>query len=305
MRLKLKLPNWLHRIFSFICFVANNFIQDDCPYRASALAFVTLLAIVPFMIVSFAILSSFPVFQDLKEPLQNFIFTNFVPNTGKIIQMHLQQFADQVSRLSILGIIFLLVTTFLLMFTIERSMNTIWRVHAHREAIAAFLLYWAILSLTPIFLGLSLAASSYIVSCSLLVNHQVPPVLFDLAPYVFSFMGFTFLYVVVPNHPIKLHHGVIAGLIATALFESAKQSFAYYLIHFNFYQLLYGAFATVPIFFIWVYWVWLITLLGAEISYALSVHSQHLKSSTHSSQHNPKTYRSNQVNKNCQKKSDK
>lgn len=277
MRWKQKIITWLHKTVTFVRFIANNFIEDDCPYRASALAFVTLLAIVPFMIVGFAILSSFPVFQNLKEPLQNFIFTNFVPNTGKIIQIYLQQFASQVSKLSIFGIAFLLITAFLLMFTIERSMNTIWRAHAHREAVTAFLLYWAILSLTPLFLGLSLAASSYLVSCSLLVNNQVPPLLFNVAPYLFSFMGFTFLYVVVPNHPVKLHHGIIGGLVATVLFESAKQGFAYYLTHYNFYQLLYGAFATIPLFFIWVYWVWIITLLGAEITYALSVDFQHLK----------------------------
>ena len=277
MRWKQKITSWCHKCTIFIRFVGSNFIEDDCPYRASALAFVTLLAIVPLMIVGFAILSSFPVFQNLKEPLQDFIFANFVPNTGKIIQIYLQQFANQVSKLSIFGMAFLLITAFLLMFTIERSMNTIWRAHAHRKAVTAFLLYWAILSLTPLCLGLSLAASSYLVSCSLLVKHQVPPFLFHFAPYLFSFLGFAFLYVVVPNHPVKLKHAIIGALIATFLFESAKQGFAYYLIHYNFYQLLYGAFATVPIFFIWVYWVWLITLLGAEISYALSVDYRHSK----------------------------
>lgn len=298
---KQKIATWFNQAFAFVRFVANNFVADDCPYRASALAFVTLLAIVPFMIVGFAILSSFPVFQNLREPLQNFIFVNFVPSTGKIIQVYLQQFADQVSKLSILGIIFLLVTAFLLMFTIERSMNTIWRVHAHREAITALLLYWAILSLTPLFLGLSLAASSYLVSCSLLVNHQVPPLLFNFAPYLFSFTGFTFLYVVVPNYPVKLRHGILGGLVATVLFESAKQGFTYYLIHFNFYQLLYGAFATVPIFFIWVYWVWLITLLGAEISYALSVNFQHVNPGTQSGNDNSNCHCCNQINENSQK----
>src|SRR3990167_9859882 len=275
MRWKQKITSWCHKCTIFIRFVGSNFIEDDCPYRASALAFVTLLAIVPLMIVGFAILSSFPVFQNLKEPLQDFIFANFVPNTGKIIQIYLQQFADQVPKLSIFGMAFLLITAFLLMFTIERSMNTIWHAHAHRKAATAFLLYWAILSLTPLFLGLSLAASSYLISCSLLIKHQVQPLLFNIAPYLFSFLGFTFLYVVVPNHPVKLRHGIIGGFIATLLFESAKQGFAYYLTHYNFYQMLYGAFATVPIFFIWVYWVWLITLLGAEISYGLSVDFQH------------------------------
>ncbi len=79
---------------------------------------------------------------------------------------------------------------------------------------------------------------------------------------------------VVPNCPVKIRHAFWGGLVAAILFESAKHAFAYYLIRYNTYELLYGAFATVPIFFIWVYWVWIITLLGAEISYAFSVHHQ-------------------------------
>src|SRR3990167_9181003 len=188
------------------------------------------------------------------------------------------------------------------MFTIERSMNTIWRVPAHRNPMNALLLYWAILSFTPLLLGLSFAATSYLVSCSLFLNHPVPPLLFNLAPCLFSLIGFTFLYMIAPNHPVKLQHAIIGGLFATVLFESVKQGFAYYLIHYNFYQLLYGAFATIPIFFIWVYWVWLITLLGAEISYALSVKLPRLKPSTQPRKNNANNHRGDQINEYRQKK---
>ncbi|WP_419419378.1 YihY family inner membrane protein [Legionella sp. D16C41] len=260
------------KIERFIRFVINHFIEDDCAYRASALAFTTLLALVPLMTVGFSILSSFPVFHNFSGPIQDFIFENFVPATGKVVQNYVQDFATQVVKLPVWGVTFLFVTAILVMVTIERAMNKIWRVSSARKGVAAFLLYWAILSLGPILLGLSLAASSYLVSIPFLKDEQAPSFILNLLPFILSLTGFTFLYVIVPNRPVQFEHGFIGGLFATILFESAKQGFAYYLSHYNTYQLLYGAFAILPIFFIWVYWVWLITLLGAEVSYALSVH---------------------------------
>jgi len=257
----------------FIYFVVRHFIEDDCPYRASALAFTTLLALVPLMSVGFAILSTFPVFQGLAEPVQNFIFANFVPTTGKIVQNYLLTFASQVSKLSAIGLVFLFIVAFLVMYTIESTMNKIWKINTPRHGISAFLLYWAIVSLAPLLLGLSLAVSSYFLSMPFFATQDVPALLSYL-PFLCSLLGFTFLYIVVPNCQVKFLHGLYGGIIAAFLFESAKFAFAYYLTHYNTYQLLYGAFATVPIFFAWIYWVWLITLLGAEVSFALSVHHQ-------------------------------
>ena len=196
-----------------------------------------------------------------------------MPTTGKIIQNYLQVFADQVSKLSVIGVFFLFTVALLVMYTIESAMNKIWKVSSSRHGIPAFLLYWAIVSLAPFLLGISLAFSSYFLSIPLIANHDTP-LLLSYLPFLFSLLGFTFLYVIVPNCPVRLLHGFYGGLVAALLFESAKLAFGYYLSHYNTYQLLYGAFATVPIFFAWIYWVWIITLLGAEISYAFSVHHQ-------------------------------
>ena len=273
MSLLQKLKEKLEESKRFLSFVAHHFIDDDCIYRASALAFTTLLALVPLMSVSFTILSVVPVFQNLADPLQDFIFANFVPTTGKIIQNYLQSLATQVSKLSVMGVFFLFSIALLVMYTIERAMNKIWRVSLSRQGISAFLLYWAIVSLAPVLLGLSIVISSYFLSIPFIASHDTP-MLLSYLPFLFSFAGFTFLYVVVPNCPVRLIHGLYGGIIAAVLFESAKLAFAYYLTHYNTYQLLYGAFATVPIFFVWIYWVWFITLLGAEFSYAFSVHHQ-------------------------------
>lgn len=267
-----KFKDKLAEMKRFILFVYQHFFEDDCTYIASALAFTSLLAVVPLMSVGLSIISSFPVIQNLSDPIQDFIFENFVPATGKVVQSYLQQFTAQVSHLSMIGILFLFVTAILLMVTIERGMNKIWRVKRSREGVAAFLLYWAILSLAPVLLGLSLAATSYVFSMPMIREHHTPAVLLRYAPFILSLFAYTFLFVVVPNCRVRIRYGFWGALFSASLFELAKFGFAYYLTRYNTYQLLYGAFATIPIFFVWVYWVWIITLLGAEISYALSVY---------------------------------
>ena len=270
MNIREKLTEKYYKLWRFLVFVTKNFIADDCTYRASALAFTSLLAIVPLMSVGFAILSSLPVFHDLTSSAQDFIFENFIPASGKVVQGYLHFFTQQISKLSITSIIFLFAAAVLVMFTIERSMNVIWRVASARNGISAFLLYWAILSLAPLMLGISLLVSSYIFSLPFIKNHPTSSLL-SMIPFFCSLIGFTFIYLVVPNCKVKLKDGLLGGIVAAILFESAKHGFAFYLTRFDTYQLLYGAFATIPIFFIWIYWTWVITLLGAEISYALSV----------------------------------
>ena len=258
----------------FVYFVINRFFEDDCAYRASALTFATILAIVPLMSVVFTILSSFPVFDHFIGPVESFIFENFVPATGKAMQNYLLQFTTQASKWSGLGIVFLFAMALLVMYTIESSMNRIWRVGSSRHGISAFLLYWAILSLAPFILGLSLAASTYFFSLPLIREYNSASFFLNYFPFVLSLLGFMFLYIVVPNCPVRTLHAAYGALFSASLFELAKRAFTFYLNQFNAYQLLFGAFAVLPIFFIWVYWVWLITLLGAEICYALSVHYQ-------------------------------
>ncbi len=265
------------KIYRYFLFVIRRFMEDDCIYRASALTFTSLLAIVPLMSVTVTILAAFPVFKKLVTPVQNFIFTNFIPATGQVVQTYLQGFAAQASKLSVLGMMFLLVTAVLMMFTIERAMNQIWRVRIQRKGISAFLLYWAVLSLAPVLMGLSFAVSSYLISLPLLSGAAATfgiskKWFLQMTPFILTVVTFTFLYVAVPNCKVRFWHGFVGALVSAILFELAKLSFRYYLSSYDTYELLYGAFATVPLFFLWVYWVWIIVLLGGEVAHAFSAY---------------------------------
>lgn len=268
-----KLKLWSRKTIMFFSFVANRFFENDGLYRAAALTFSSLLAIVPLMSVVFSLLSAYPVFKDASQVIQNFIFENFVPATGKVIQSYLQHFTTQASRLSVTGLSFLFLTAILVMYTIEDSLNNIWRVRVRRQGISAFLMYWAVLTLTPVLLGLSLVASTYLFSLNWFAKDQfLAYQSYGLAwlPFLLALAMFTLLYAVVPNCRVSLKHAFYGALFSATFVQIAKSLFVTYVTTFDTYELLYGAFAIVPLFFLWIYYVWLIVLIGAEIAHAFS-----------------------------------
>jgi len=221
------------KAYRYIVFVAKHFRRDDCTSRAAALSFTSLLAIVPLMTVSFWILSAFPVFEQMIQPVEDFIFSNFVPATGQVVQNYLTSFVNQASRLSLFGLVFLVITSVLLMFTIERALNRIWRVRAARRAATKFLLYWAVLSLAPILMGVGIAVSSYLATLPLwsvtIAHFGIDQGwLLAMAPFFLSTATFTLLYVVVPNCHVVFWHGLVGAVIVAILFELAKAIFAFY-----------------------------------------------------------------------------
>lgn len=270
MSLKISVQKKLAELMRFFKFVMYHFVHDDCFYRASALAFTTLSAIVPLAGISLSVLSAFPPFHSLKDPMQNFIFEHFVPQTGKMIESYLEQFIEQLNHLSLLGMGFLFATALLSMFTIEQSMNKIWKVKKARHGLESFLLYWTILTLTPILLGFGITLGGSFLAIPSIQNSTFSMLLIEFLSFFIAWVGFTFIYLVVPNCKVKFIHALSGGFIASLLFEATKRGFQFYFHQYNFYELIYGAFAIIPLFFIWIYFVWFITLLCAEMTYALS-----------------------------------
>ncbi len=257
-------------------FVCQQFLKDNCIYRASALTFTTLLSIVPLMAVGFTILAAFPAFKEMGDKVQKFVFSNFVATSGETLLTNLQSFAHQASRMSMLGFIFLIITAVLLLFTIERALNAIWQVKRRRKLISAFILYWSMLTLIPILIGVSLVISSYLGSLPLLGSYfngiqNLHHPYYKVFAIALSFVAFSILYIIVPNCQVKLRYGFAAAAFATIAFEIAKWLFGLYIKNFSTYAILYGALATIPVFLLWLYLAWTIILFGAEISYALSI----------------------------------
>ncbi|GGO75731.1 UPF0761 membrane protein [Marinobacterium nitratireducens] len=265
---------WQSVPLRFLRYLFAQFFSNQGILNASALTYTTLFAVVPLMTVSYAMLAAVPAFQGLGEELQGWVFQNFVPATGEVIQDYLQSFTSQARKLTGVGVALLAVTSIMMMKNIEAAFNRIWRVSIPRKGMSSFLLYWAVLSLGPVLMGLGIAVSSYIVSLPL-ISSATDLVgraqLLALLPPLLSAAAFTLLYAAVPNCRVPLRNALVGGVVVALLFETAKRGFALFVTQSSSYQLIYGAFAAVPLFLLWIYISWVIILLGAELTRALTV----------------------------------
>ncbi|KAA5966593.1 virulence factor BrkB family protein [Pantoea sp. M_9] len=274
-----------HAFFLWLKLLWRRIDEDNMTTQAGNLAYVSLLALVPLVAVIFALFAAFPVFSDISVQLKNFIFTNFMPAAGDVIQRYLDQFVANVNKMTAVGAVGLIVTALLLMHSVDSALNAIWRSNSPRPMIYSFAVYWMILTLGPLLAGASLAISSYLLSLRW-VNVTGVTSLIDQAlrifPLVLSILAFWLLYSVVPTRRVPGRDALTGAVVAGLLFELGKKGFALYVTMFPSYQLIYGVLAVIPILFLWVYWTWCIVLLGAEVTVTLNDYRQ-LKQQEHES----------------------
>ena len=243
--------------------------NDKIGVTAGHLAYVTLLSLVPFIVVFFAILSAFPAFTHIRQQLESFVFTNFVPAAGDVVQQYVSEFVGNASEMGAVSILFLVMVALLLIANIDRALNHIWRTENHRRAIFTFSIYWTVLTLGPLLVGSSLAISSYLAGLRAFANEYTPglgTVFLNMLPFIISFCIHFVLYMVVPNKRVLASHAIFGAIVAALLFEFGKKLFALYVAGFPSYQVIYGALAAVPILFVWVYLSWIIVLFGAIVT---------------------------------------
>ncbi len=259
-------------IWQFTKRVWHRFFDDHVQTNAAALAFTTILALVPAAAVAFSMLSVFPVFEEWSKELETFIYRNLVPAAEQVVQNQLQEFIGQTARLTAFSLSFLLVSALLLLFTIEETLNKIWRVEDSRSLVQRVLSYWAVLTLAPLLMGASLSLTSHIVSTAFGGEGEVAQarsIFLAILPFLFVVLAFVLLYMAVPNKPIRFHNALIGGVTAAILFELSKRGFTWYVSNFHSYEVIYGALSSIPIFLIWVYVSWLVVLVGAEVTAVL------------------------------------
>ncbi|KPZ55984.1 hypothetical protein AN391_02440 [Pseudoalteromonas sp. P1-13-1a] len=251
----------------------NRCIDDQITVNAGYLAYVTLLSLVPLIAVGVAIFSAFPGFESTRIAIESFLFTNFVPTSSDVIKEHISSFAGNANQMTAVGIGFLAAIALLLIRNVDATLNRIWRIKKKRPMMISFAVYWMVLSLGPVLLGASIGVTSYIVSLVSFADQGIPGFsgfLLKLVPYGFSMVGFLMLYTLVPNTPVSIRAALPGALFAAVLFELTKKGFALYISHFPSYEVIYGAVATIPILFVWVYLSWVVVLLGAEFTACIS-----------------------------------
>jgi len=249
--------------------VWKNFKEDRCFDEAASLCYTSLLALVPLLAVVFVVVAAFPVFSEWSERLQQLLLDNLVPTAGKQIGAGIGSFLSSVSSLTLPGTIALIITALILMFRIEVAFNRIWRVERSRSFLNRIIMYWAVLTLAPLLIGGAVVFSTQNLFSDRGLLDLVPPGLYRVGLVLITTLVFTLIFLLVPNCRVRLRAALAGAVLSAFLFELAKLGFVAWVSNAN-YAVLYGALATVPIFLVWLYLVWVVVLLGASLAASLT-----------------------------------
>ena len=244
----------------------RRFSEERCLQIASSLTFTALLAIVPIVTVALTMMSAFPVFRELMLHIETFLVANMLPESAESIAAYTEKFADNAARLTAVGLVLLFVTAMIVLQTIDRAFNQIWRVPRPCATAQRIFIYWAILTVGPVLIGASLSLTSWLVSQSLGLVKGLPlagEALLKVVPIGLTGIAFSLLYFAMPNRRVLVRDALSGGFLAALAFEGMKHGFAFYVAYFPTHTVIYGAFASVPIFLLWIYLSWLVVLCGA------------------------------------------
>ena len=265
----------LQGVWRRLTYVASRFSADRCSENAAALTYMSLFALVPLLTVLYTMASAIPTFQGMEAQMQEFLFEHLMPDSSSEIESYLNDFSSQAKSLTGPGIIFLVITAVLMLRNIEKAFNLIWRARENRSPVSSFLLYWAVLSLAPVTIGLALGISTYLSSFADALEAYdvigIKAIFLKSTPLLLSTAGFSLLYVAVPNCRVPFKHCLIGGVIAAFAFHIARAIFTKVVVGSS-YTFIYGAFAAVPLFLLWIYLSWNIVLMGGILVHSLSAY---------------------------------
>ena len=181
----------------------------------------------------------------------------------------LHQFTANAGGLTWAGSLFLLAAAMALLLTVENTLNQIWAVRSGRPIAKRVGMYLLMLAAGPPLLGVSLWAMSYVLGVSMGWLGPLPPeakFVLNLGPLLLTWVGLACLFYYVPNTKVRRRDAIVGGLIASVALELGKRGFAAYLLKIPTYKAVYGAFAVLPVFLLWVYFSWLVTLTAALVA---------------------------------------
>ncbi len=256
-------------------FARRRLNEERLPQVAGSLTFTTALALVPLLTIALAIFTTFPLFNTFRSALEAYFVQNLMPKAiASTILGYLTQFASKATRLSAVGAVALIFTSAATMAMIERAFNQIWRVKRSRPLSQRIMIYWALITLGPLLIGLSLTITSQLFMATSGLVNAVPllgALFYTVVSVTLTTGTFTLLYMTVPNRTVDWRDAAWGGLVAALAFEIAKRLFAVFIARFPTYAIIYGALAAVPLFLLWIYLSWMITLVGALLVAALPV----------------------------------
>lgn len=265
------MKNWIN----FAKLFARRMQENRVGIYAGYLTYSTLLSIVPLIMVAFSVFALSPVFDDAANQLKEYVYDNFAPNAGAMVQTYLELFVSNSKKMGIVSILGLVVVAVMLISNIDKAFNEMWQNTPKRPPVRSFLVYLGILIFAPLMAGASIAVSTYLLSLQMFDLQGMEEIislkiyLLKFVPFLLTWLMFTMIYKLVPNTTVKFKHAALGALFAGVFFTLGKQLFIWYITTFPSYQAIYGALATIPIMFVWVQLSWKVVLLGGQFASVL------------------------------------
>ena len=221
-------------VWSYFLYAFHRFSEDRMSQAAGALTYSSLLALVPLLVIVLAILSGFPGFDSVKDRIQEALLGTLVPEVGTEVKTYLSDFARNATNLTAVGVIALAVTAVMLLSTIEATLNRVWRVDRPRPLLNRLLMFWAILTVGPLLLGVSFTLSSDgLAAVQNWARESANVDAFPLASSGFDTVlavlaqsaAFTILFALVPARSVRLRDAAIGGIFAGLGFQVLRWAF--------------------------------------------------------------------------------
>lgn len=240
---------------------------------SASLAFTTTLALVPMLSIATMLFSYMPSFLSLRTSLEAWLLSSLMPGTlSQGISSYIGRISSNVRGLTIFGLGGLMISTFLTLVTIEQAFNQVWGVKNSRSFLKRFVVYGLATILGPLLLGLSIYLTSLLVSASHGWTKHLPlnlGLLAALLPMILTALTFLLVYKMGTTAVVKWKDALVGGLCAAVVFECAKLGFTFFVAKVPVYKTLYGAFAVLPLFLLWIYLTWWVTMAGAVLTASL------------------------------------
>lgn len=265
-------------LLQIVILSAKGFIQKRCFEKASALTYYTVMSIIPIIAMAFGIAKGFGFDKDIED----YLIAMFADKQD-IVNMILEFSESMLARtqgglVAGIGIVILLWSVIKVMGNIESAFNEIWAVNKQRTITRKLSDYLTIMLLAPICLIISYSATSYITN--LIENwaqsiewvnrfHGLISFVLKLIPYSLLWLAFAMIYLVMPNTKVQFKAAFISGIVSGITFQVVQYFYIKFQIGVSNYNAIYGSFAVIPLFLVWMQLSWTIILIGAGISYSI------------------------------------
>ena len=267
-------------ILKNVKFLVRTFTDKELTLFAASLSFYTIFTIIPLLLIFLTLLTSLPNFADSYEGIKEFIFSNLLPVNSEVIVGHIDDFLENSTKIGVIGLLMILATSLLFFNNFEYIANKIFRAEP-RGILGRMMLYFTVLILTPIMLGVSFYISAYIAtliaSNSVTENINILPLL----PYLLNWSIFFILFQMLPNVKVHKKASLISSFAISIVFSISKNAFIYYVFLNKAYTTMYGSFAIIIFLFLWIYISWIIFIYGLKLCHVIDGVYKNRKSIAH------------------------